>query len=128
MKSRMQFLAPLILISVLTSTSAVFAAKGIKCRVFQESVGGQNRFANQEQAFTVSKSKKNESAYLKTVVSNLDAELTDTGIKLAVSNGIGKHRKTLQFKKGAKRLSQTFIYPSDNPNITRNKVRVDCLK
>ena len=115
-----------LVIALIISVSAN-AAKGVKCKVYQEYLNESSSETSTPKEFELKDSNKTESAYLQTVVSNLDAELQDDGVLVAVKNGLGNHRKLLRFKKG-QTLSQTFEYPSERPKGISNRVRVDCLQ
>lgn len=117
----------IILLTILTASLSAFAAKGVKCKIYQEYLNESSSETSVPKEFELKDGDKNKSAYLQTVVSELDAELKENGVLLAVKNGLGNHRKLLRFKKG-ETLSQTFEYPSERAKGISNRVRVDCLQ
>ena len=114
-------------ILIIISSLSASAAKGVKCKIYQEYLNESSSETSVPKEIELKDSNKKESAYLKTVVSNFDAELRDNGVLLAVKNELGNHQKLLRFKKGNS-LSQTFEYSSLRPNSISNRVRVDCLQ
>lgn len=103
------------------------AAKGVKCKVYQEFLNENRSQKSQPTEISLNENNQSESTYLKTVVSNFDAKLTDRGVLVALKNGVGSHQRLLRFEKD-NTLSQTVEYPSDRPKGISNRVRLDCLQ
>lgn len=101
-------------------------AIGVKCQVFQKSLRESKSHIDNGTKFELGE-KNQKTAYLKTVLSNIDAKEQDGGVLIALKNGLGTHQSFLKLKKG-KNISQTFEFPSERPDGISNQVYVECLK
>ena len=125
--ARMKTMKYIAVLTLLITGLSAQAARNVKCKVYQEFVNESRVQKAQPKDLNLDQENQSKSAYLKTVVSNLDAKLTDRGVLVALKNGQGNHQKLLRFKKD-NTLSQTLEYPSDRPNGISNRVRLDCLQ
>ena len=70
----------LVLIFTILMSFTGFSAKNVDCKVYQEYLNETRLQKATPKEFSLNEEDSTESTYLKTVVSNLDATLTDRGV------------------------------------------------
>lgn len=99
-------------------------ARSVKCRISQKHLGESK--VTREKIELKLHDQKNQSAYLKTVLSQLELEIKDGGVLMALKNGLSSQTSFHKLHKN-KKISKTFKFPSQKMRGISNQVHIDCL-